>query len=277
MAMEQEVLAGLEQRWKFVTSSSLTMYLDSLTRQVAGRMEEVTATIRVVLVDDWSVRTLALPSGLLLISLGTLSFLEDEAELVFVLAHELAHAASGEAALRLVRLGYKAATEEVEDPLKNAWVESVLDLVRLGYGRQRERDADRRAMEAVLSLGYDSDSVFRYLKRIQGHIDQGDPKAAEIALAHPTPADRTLNLRKTMYGRLEGGRGRRVNREVFRRAAGPQVLSGPLTRTFLRRQRSAARILPEVVGSSLSKVAWIGLNIAVVAALILTLGLILSG
>ena len=164
-AMEREVCRALAACWRFVTEPTLDAYLQRLVQRIADCIEAAPAHCRVVLVEDRSLRTLALPSGLLLISIGTLAFLRDEAELVFVLGHEMAHAASGEAAVRLVRLGYHAAASESEGEAEDVWTEAALDLVRLGYGRKRERDADEAALSAVVSLGYDPASVLHYLER----------------------------------------------------------------------------------------------------------------
>lgn len=231
-ATENEVRAALASRWRFVGSSALSTYLERLTRQLARLVEGAPAAARVHLVDDPGQRTLALPSGALLVSLGTLRFLEDEAELVFVLGHELAHAASGDAAVRLVRLGFDAVARGHEGPTPEAWSEAALDLVRLGYGRKRERDADARALEVVLALDYDPEAVFRYLRRLKSAMESADARVAELAVSHPSPTDRLRRLERSLWGRIPDAKILRLNREVFRRAAGSQVLAG-LSRTEL--------------------------------------------
>ncbi len=232
-ATENEVRAALAVRWRFVTSAPLAAYLERLTRQVARRVEGAPAASRVLLVDDPALRTLALPSGTLLVSVGTLSFLEDESELIFVLGHELAHAASGDAAVRLVRLGFDAVARRHEAPSPEAWAEAALDLVRLGYGRKRERDADARALSALLALDYDPESVFRALRRLQGAMERADTRFADLAVSHPPPADRLRRLERAAWGQVPEGKILRVNREVFRRAAGRDVLSAKLSRVEL--------------------------------------------
>lgn len=228
-ATENEVRAALANRWRCVSSAPLAAYLDRLTRHVARRVEAAPGASRVLLVEEPSLRTLALPSGTLLVSLGMLSFLEDEAELVFVLAHELAHAASGDAAVRLVRLGFDAVVRRQDAPSPEAWAEAALDLVRLGYGRRRERDADARALEAILALDYDPESVLRFLRRLEAALESGERRFSDIAVSHPSPSDRLRRLERSLWGRVPEGRILRVNREVFRRAAGREALERNLT------------------------------------------------
>ncbi len=177
-------------------------------------------------------RTLALPSGTILISLGTIADLEDEAELAFIIGHELAHAASGDAAVRLVRLGFLAVSREgaARDPA--AWAGAAFDLVKLGYGRRRERDADARSMEAMLATGYDPGAALRYLRRLESSLVRREPGVRELSLAHPPPHYRIRRLEKMLFGRVGSGNGRVLNREVFQRALGyPAVAEGlvPLT------------------------------------------------
>ena len=228
-ATENEVRSALQRRWRFVASPPLGAYLDRMTRQVARRVEGAPPSSRVVLVDGSALETLALPSGTLLMTVGTLSFLEDEAELAFLLGHELAHGASGDAAVRLVRLGFDAVARDREAVTPAAWAEAAMDLVRLGYGRKRERDADARALEALLALDYDPESAFRYLRRLHAALEAGEPSVAEIAVSHPPPLDRIRRMERALWGKVQDGKSLRVNREVFRRAASRDTLSGKLS------------------------------------------------
>jgi len=227
-ATEAEVAAALRERWDFVTSPPLASYIEGVTRRIARRIEGAPDVCNVVLVEDWSMRSLSLPSGTLLISLGVLASLEDEAELAFVLAHELAHAASREAAVRLVRQGFHAVARGGDAAGGEAWARAALDMVRLGYGRRRERDADARALEAVLALDYDPGSVLRWLDRLQRRMDQGDPQLRDYAFAHPTPSYRRREIERALFGGVDTGSAGRVNRELFRRAAGRTALASGL-------------------------------------------------
>ena len=275
-AMEEEARSALASRWSFVTSPSLTVYLQRLVNQLEPRIQGAPSGCRVVLMDDWSHRTLALPSGMILISLGTLAFLADEAELAFVLAHEIAHAASSDAAVRLVRLGYQTAVSEPNGRADDAWIETVLDLVRLGYGRVRERDADGAALNAVLSLGYDPVAVNRYLARIQERVRAGASEVAELAAAHPPADDRSLRLDRALFGKAREDSSLKTNREVFRRAAGHHILAGELVPVDL----NPAAVIEEDSGSvetaGSGRLFWLVAGIAAVAALILAVGLMLA-
>ena len=238
-AAENEVRAALSTKWRFVTAPSAQAYADRMARQVAGRIEGAPPKPRVVFIDAPEHRALALPSGSLLVSLGLLRFLQDEAELAFVLGHELAHAASGEVAVRLVRLGFNATARERGDSDGLVWSDAAVDLVRLGYGRKRERDADARALAAMIALEYDPSSAIRYLQRTADTIERRDPTVAELAVAHPVTSDRVRRIERTLYGRVAGTEAPRVNREVFRRAMGEKQLASQLVKTELETPAAA--------------------------------------
>ncbi len=233
-AAENEVRAALATRWRFVTSSTAQPYLDRIARQISLCVADAPASPRVVLVETPEHRTLALPSGTLLVSTGLLAFLEDEAELAFVIGHEIAHSASGEAAVRLVRLGFQATARESAASDGLCWSDAAVDLVRLGYGRRRECDADACALRAMLELEYEPQSVGRYLQRLHEAIARGDDAVAETEVAHPAPFDRRRRIERALSLRVGPTTDvPRVNREVFRRALTPADWVAHLVKTEL--------------------------------------------
>jgi len=248
-AAENEVRDALASRWRFVTSPVAQPYLDRIARSVAARIENAPASVRVVLVAGPEHRTLALPSGTLLLSTGLLEFLEDEAELAFVLGHEIAHAGSGEVAVRLVRLGFRATARERGASDGLCWTDAAVDLVRLGYGRKRERDADVRALSALLALDYEPQSAVRYLERLHAAAERSEPSVAETIVAHAAPRDRTRRIERAMYGRIPGTEVARVNREPFRRAAGRAALRGSLVPTELHGAHGGSWSVPVIFES----------------------------
>jgi predicted Zn-dependent protease len=272
-ATEAEIRDALGRSWSFLASSGVSDYLDRLARQIARRIEGAPLDPRVVLVDDPAVRTLALPSGTLLLSLGALESLDDEAELAFLLGHELAHCAQGDAAGRLVRQGMQCVASEGAPGDEPPWVRAAEDLLRLGYGRLRERDADARGFEALRALRYDPQAALRWLHRLEDRMVQGDPAVAEQAVAHPTPADRRRCLERILNERPTGDEVLRVNREVFRRAAGNDVLRDQLRESTL----DAARTRAGSGGRRWLKIVLAVAGVSLVAALILAAALLISG
>ncbi|NIQ58626.1 MAG: M48 family metalloprotease, partial [Gammaproteobacteria bacterium] len=149
-ATESELRASLASTLKFVRAPRVTDYLERVARSLRRGVKGLDDDPRVVLFEDPCPRVLALPSASLLISSGLLRFLADEAELAFVLAHELAHVASGDAATRLVRIGLGTMATS-GDRYEEPWAAAAVDVMRLGYGRAREQQADEDALERVVA------------------------------------------------------------------------------------------------------------------------------
>jgi len=228
-AAEAEVRTALGRRWSFVGSAETAVYLDRVLGDLARHIEGAPGEPRVVLVQDPAVRSLALPSGAVLLSTGALGLIEDEAELAFVLAHELAHVASGDASRALVRLGLRDLALAQPEDRGAAWAHAAEDLIRLGHGDRREHVADATALAAVISQGYDSRAAERYLERLCGRAECGEPGLAQASLSHPLPGRRAQRLelvRDRM--RVDPVGEARVDREVFRRSAGHSVIASEL-------------------------------------------------
>jgi hypothetical protein len=216
IATEAEVLDAIRPRWRFVTSDAPAAYVENLLRIIAGKMGGSMNRCRAIFLDEPQVKTFALPAGCVVLSRGALDAVQDEAELVFLLAHELSHAVSGDAAVSLGRMGFRATARHGATEDGEGWASAASDLVLLGYGRRRETDADARAVEAMVALDYDPHAALRLLARIDIRVRAGDPLLESYATAHPPAADRMRRLERALYGRLAEGVGK-VNREVFRR------------------------------------------------------------
>lgn len=271
-ATESEVWIALAASWQFVGSDDTAAYLRRVLRDVAGRIPGAPDDGRVFLVREASIRTLALPSGTVLLSLGTLEALEDEAELAFVLGHELAHVGAGDAGEALVRVGLRdlvAARHGHEGP---DWSHAALDLVRLGHGDHAEHAADAAAIAAIESLGYETDAAVRYLRRVRERTDRGDGEVAELALAHPPAADRLKRVAGLQSLRSRGSSPGRVDREVFRRVAGHTALATGLAPVSPFDQPT--RVKRVVVRWGGSRSFWLLAGLLVIVLLALLYGLL---
>ncbi len=272
-ATEVEVRAALEGAWTFVGAPDLGVYLDRIAREVARRVPGAPRGARVVVFEDRHVRSLALPSGTILVSLGLLAALEDEAELAFVLAHELAHVAAGDAGARLVWLGVDGVSRDTDDPEDpGPWVRAAHDVIRLGHGRRRERDADRVALEALLELDYDPQSVLGLLDRLEARIARGSERVRELAASHPTPAERRRRIERQLLDWVYTDAAPKVNRAAFRQAAGHSALSAGLSRRDGIEDPRAARRLAGRRRLRRRRVLLAAGAIAILAALFLAVG-----
>jgi predicted Zn-dependent protease len=227
-ATEAEVRRALVSEWGFVGAERTSRYLDRVLQEIAATLPDAPESGRVVLVRETAIHSLALPSGTVILTVGGLAAIEDGAELAFVLAHELAHAASGDAAAALVRTGLRILADAEHDRPERAWSRAALDLIRLGHGDRAEHEADAAAIGAMAAQGYDTAAAVRYLERLHERTGRGEPELAELALAHPPAADRLRRVDRLRSVSLRAAFADRVDREVFRRVAGHSALASDL-------------------------------------------------
>ena len=206
-AAEDEVLSAIDEDCSFLISAPLSEYLNRVARAVAREIDGAPINPEGVLIEDPGVRTLALPSGFVALSVGAIASVEDEAELAFMIGHELAHATRGDAAIRLVRQG----------------------LLNLARTEESVGDVWRASVEDMLSLGYDPSSALRWLARLDRRMSDADANLRTYFLSHPTPCQRQRRAQQLLTTQVDPV-GTRCNRVVFRRAAGREVLSTVLER-----------------------------------------------
>ena len=186
-----------------------------------------------------------------------------------MLAHEMVHAARGEAALRLVGRGLLNIARE-QAAATGVWRTAVDDTLALGYGRKREFEADDQAFAAILRLGFDPQAALRWLARLDGRVSDADPDLRAYFLSHPTPCQRYRRFQDTLAGMMEGY-GTRNNREVFRRAAGREVLASALVR--VERLDEAIEVREEAEdeapASKLPSFVWVGIGVGLTVLVVL--------
>ncbi|MDH3785689.1 MAG: M48 family metallopeptidase, partial [Acidobacteriota bacterium] len=217
-AVEMEMQQTLATRWALVDRVTVRRYLNGLTRRLVSHLPGAPEAPRVTLCDDPGWWALAMPSGTVLLSTGLLASLEDEAEFAFVLAHEFAHAASRDVAMKMVRLGVDSLSKNDGQDAEKGWLDAAEDMIALGFGREREHAADEVAFRVTAECGYDLRSVDRFLDRVTDRVRVQDPVVTRYAVAHPSSKERKRRLDSFRHRQPISDAGR-INREPFRRIA----------------------------------------------------------
>lgn len=160
----------------------------------------------------------AAPDGWVFITTGLLRFLENEAELAFVLAHEICHVehrdglemlARAQADLakramrdRLAALASRPA-EEVEKELQ-ARMDELSDMVLRGKGLPQEIRADAFALRLVQRAGYDPGAAAELFRRLAALQEPGLPQPL-IFRSHPHLTERAATAAKDAARLPAGG------------------------------------------------------------------------
>lgn len=203
---------------------------------------------RFYLFRDPQANAFALPDGQVYINTGMLARLENEAQLAGLIGHEINHVAGHHGIVTFRSIRKKILTGMVLGPFTLGLSDIFLILAALGYSRDLEEEADRRALPRVLDIGYDVREVPELFEIINQDWEGVQPETATKWSTHPELQDRANYLRE-MIGRLPGPidfESLRVEEESFQRRTRPIALmtvQDLIRKNFPRSAVVLARIL----------------------------------
>lgn len=169
----------------------------------------------------------AIPGGYVYITRQLLALMNDEAELAFVMGHEVGHVAArhaqkrqNRAALSNVLAGLAGVLTGSDIVGRGAGV--VAGLATLGYSRDQEREADSLGMRYVTGAGYDPNDASNALSALNAQTElearlkgQGGAEPSKWLSTHPPSAERVARMRSEAQALLPKAAGRALNRDVF--------------------------------------------------------------
>ena len=158
------------------------------------------------ILDTDEINAFAAPGGYIFVTRGALILMSNEAQLAGVLAHELAHVDQKHIVRKLNLQGFdRSLTAGIAQVLGGASLSAKIALERLndlafkmlmeeGLSKEDEADADQKALEMLMSTGYDLQSYLDYLLSLKPYLEQGQAKV--LSKTHPTIEFRYNNLRE---------------------------------------------------------------------------------
>ena len=168
----------------------------------------------------------AIPGGYVYITRQLLALMNDEAELAFVMGHEVGHVAArhgqkrqNRATLSSVLAGLAGAITGSDLIGRGAGV--VAGLTTLGYSRQQERQADSLGVRYLVGAGYDPNAATGSLAALGAQTalearlkGQGGTEPSKWLSTHPPSAERVARTRREAQA-VAGRTGRTLNRDAF--------------------------------------------------------------
>ena len=148
------------------------------------------------ILDTEDINAYAAPGGYIFVTTGALELMRNEAQLAGVLAHELAHIDQKHIVKQLnLQSSDRSLTSGIAQILGGATLSAKIALERLndlafkmlmeeGLSKKDEADADQKALEMLISTGYDPQSYLDYLLSLKPHLEQGQAKV--LSKTHPT-------------------------------------------------------------------------------------------
>lgn len=197
----RQLAAEVDQKGKFITDPVITEYINRLGQNIVLHSDaKVPFTIKVL--ESADVNAFALPGGFFYINSGAILAADSEAEIVGVMAHEIAHVAA--------RHGVEQASKGtlfqylsiplifVGGPLgtiaQNA-ANILVPLTFLKFSRGAEEEADRLGLQYMWASGYDPTAMLSFFEKLKSK-EKKDPGAlTKIFSTHPQTGDRIEKAR----------------------------------------------------------------------------------
>lgn len=182
-------------------------YVDGVGRSLVRNVRRRGIDYDFHVIPSEETNAFALPGGQVFITTGMLEFLESEAELACVLGHEIAHVDQRHA---IERLHTQISMKRIGMDEIGAVAGFPRMLVRMGYRKYQELEADVTGLRLATAAGYDAEAAVAPFIRMVGAM--GRPRRSRpanpldeslLAIAgavgsyfdtHPASADRIVRL-----------------------------------------------------------------------------------
>ncbi|MDR3557397.1 MAG: M48 family metalloprotease [Syntrophobacteraceae bacterium] len=193
----------------------LNLYVNTLGQTLAAASDrpDTFGGYHFLVLDSPEINAFAAPGGLIFVTTGMIRVCKTEDELAAVLAHEISHVV-GKHGLRAIRTSRlteafsmmaSEATKSYGSPelsrLTAAFGGSIKDitstLMRNGYSRSLEREADKGAVIILERVGYNPHALVDMLAAMKKQLKPG---GLDFAKTHPDPMDRIADIRPVLSG-----------------------------------------------------------------------------
>jgi predicted Zn-dependent protease len=205
ISMGRELDAQVRQEMGVYEDDDLQRYVQDLGMQLAKRSQRPNLPWSFAVLDSPAVNAFALPGGYIYITRGILPYLDNEAQLVGVLGHEIGHVTARHSAQQYTRsmgasLGVLVGSIFVPQvrPFTD-FAEGGLGVLFLKFGRDDELQADALGAEYTATGGWDPDQVPRFLTTLARIAETTDRNGTPNWLStHPQPENRAEQLTETV-------------------------------------------------------------------------------
>ncbi len=196
---DQEVLAT----YGLYDDPELVNYISAVGTKMGSLSHRSNLAYTFKVLDTPVVNAFAVPGGYIYLTRGILAYLNNEAELAGVMAHEIGHVAARHTAQQyttatVAQLGLGVGAMLSETVRKYAGLAQFgVQMLFLKFSRDNERQADALGVEYSSKAGYDANNMatfFETLERLYPSEDQsGLPGWFST---HPNPPDRVAAVKK---------------------------------------------------------------------------------
>ncbi len=214
MSEEQEVQLGMSYDPQVMATfgeypdKNIQAFVQAKGTEVGKISHRPKIAYHVKVVDSPVVNAFAVPGGYVYLTRGILAQLNNEAELLGVMSHEIGHIAarhtvsqqSKQTLGQLVLIGGMIASEKFAQYAQYAM--QGMQLLFLRFSRDDEREADRLGVEYSSRMGYDAHKMADFFKVLDKmSLSESEGGIPTFMSTHPDPGDRynSVNEKATQW------------------------------------------------------------------------------
>lgn len=204
----QEIAMGREAHQSITASMgrypnhALQTYTSDLGLNLASRSERPGLPWSFTVIDDPAVNAFALPGGFIYVTRGILAHLENEAELVGVIGHEIGHVTGKHSVTRLsktqlTQIGIGIGVQLDSRLEKFGQIASAgLGLLFLKFSRSDETEADELGLRYLQRTDHDPRQMVGVMTMLDDVTTAatGGARSPEWLATHPNPGNRRRNI-----------------------------------------------------------------------------------
>jgi len=203
LAMGQQTNPQILQTYGKYEDADLARYVSALGKKLGALSHQPNLAYTIQVLDSPVVNAFAVPGGYVYLTRGILAYLNDEAELAGVVAHEIGHIAARHSAqqyskAQFAQLGLGLGSMLSKTFRKYAGVaQAGVEVLFLSFSRSDEREADTLGVEYSAKAGYDSNhmaNLFVSLERLNPGESQGGLPG--WFSTHPNPENRIAAVKQ---------------------------------------------------------------------------------
>ncbi len=177
-AQEVSLGAGLHKQilkqYKPYNNPALQAYVNQIGQSLAKHSHRNNIRYKFTVVDDPSINAFALPGGYIYITRGLMAYLNSEAELAGVLAHEIGHVTARHSARQHTRDTLTNVFASVIAKQAGGGGKAISTLATAsvrGFGRKHELQSDKLGAEYLARAGYDPHNMIKVIEVLKAQED----------------------------------------------------------------------------------------------------------
>jgi predicted Zn-dependent protease len=200
LALGQQLAAQAQSQLPVIRNQALNAYFNQLVQKVGAISDWEGLEYKVYLINEPDANHFSLPGGHIFIFRGIMERCESTAELVAVIAHEVAHVAHRHGVGRLSeKYAYALAAQRVmgENPeipsqiISNLYSEGTI----LDYPEDQELLADQKAVEYAWKANFDPAAYLKWVQKTRTLVALDPERVGLLYYTHPSADLRVRQVR----------------------------------------------------------------------------------